>query len=165
MLITHETIYYQTPDYPCWKGEFENSVQKEKEVLLQNTKMTIWRDHDHMHTHKPDFIFTGVIKYLGWENYYIPKEQDTLPLYYAFEIPETSVETLAKELIEKIGMNGIRYMGRPEDKIKRVAIAAHIYPNSFGEDGIGEDDYYHSYDMELMRRMEEDGIQAIYNWE
>lgn len=161
LLIAHETIYYQTPDYREWRGSFINTVQKEKEQLLDQTKMAVWRDHDHMHRHHPDSIFWGVIKYLGWEAYYKPIKDDIQPFYYAFEIPETSVGALAKELTEKIGMNGIRYMGNADDKISRVAIVAHIYPNSFFVDGIKEDGYYHSYDMTLMERMEKDGIQAI----
>lgn len=27
-------------------------------------------------------------------------------------------------------MNGVRIVGNPEDKMKRVAIVAHLYPNS-----------------------------------
>ncbi|MCA5963818.1 Nif3-like dinuclear metal center hexameric protein [Blautia sp. RD014234] len=32
LLVTHEPIYYQTPDYPEWKGEFENRVYDEKKL-------------------------------------------------------------------------------------------------------------------------------------
>lgn len=34
LLVVHEPIYYQTPDFPDWKGDFENSVQKEKETSV-----------------------------------------------------------------------------------------------------------------------------------
>ena len=43
----------QTPDFPDWKGDFENSVQKEKEAYIREHRLTVWRDHDHMHTHQP----------------------------------------------------------------------------------------------------------------
>ena len=46
----------QTPDFPDWKGDFENSVQKEKEAYIREHRLTVWRDHDHMHTHQPDSI-------------------------------------------------------------------------------------------------------------
>lgn len=46
LLVTHEPIYYQTPDYPEWKGEFENRVYDEKKALLERYGITVWRDHD-----------------------------------------------------------------------------------------------------------------------
>lgn len=52
----------QTPDFPDWKGDFENSVQKEKEAYIREHRLTVWRDHDHMHTHQPDSIFAEVIR-------------------------------------------------------------------------------------------------------
>ena len=65
------------------------------------------------------------------------------------------------DLKEKIGMNGVRIVGNPEDKMKRVAIVAHLYPNSAMVDEIKEDGYYHSYDMEIMKYMETENIDAI----
>ena len=53
-----------------------------------------------------------------------------MPFFYVFDIPECTVSELGEELKEKIGMNGVRIVGNPEDKMKRVAIVAHLYPNS-----------------------------------
>ena len=82
-----------------------------------------------MHTHQPDSIFTGVIKYLGWESYFNTEISGMMPFFYVFDIPECTVSELGEELKEKIGMNGVRIVGNPEDKMKRVAIVAHLYPN------------------------------------
>ena len=151
----------QTPDFPDWKGDFENSVQKEKEAYIREHRLTVWRDHDHMHTHQPDSIFAGVIKYLGWESYFNTEISGMMPVFYVFDIPECTVSELGEELKEKIGMNGVRIVGNPEDKMKRVAIVAHLYPNSAMVDEVKEDGYYHSYDMEIMRYMETENIDAI----
>lgn len=161
LLVVHEPIYYQTPDFPDWKGDFENSVQKEKEAYIREHRLTVWRDHDHMHTHQPDSIFAGVIKYLGWESYFNTEISGMMPFFYVFDIPECTVSELGEELKEKIGMNGVRIVGNPEDKMKRVAIVAHLYPNSAMVDEIKEDGYYHSYDMEIMKYMETENIDAI----
>lgn len=161
LLVVHEPIYYQTPDFACWKGNFENKVQKEKEAYIKEHGITIWRDHDHMHAHQPDSIFMGVMKYLGWEEYYNKEVSALMPFVYVFDIPECTVAALGEYLKEKIGMNGVRIVGRPEDKMRRVAIVAHLYPNSFMVDEIKEDGFYHSYDMEIMKGMEEADIDAI----
>lgn len=71
----------QTPDFPDWKGDFENSVQKEKEAYIREHRLTVWRDHDHMHTHQPDSIFAGVIKYLGWESYFNTEISGMMPFF------------------------------------------------------------------------------------
>ena len=88
----------QTPDFPDWKGDFENSVQKEKEAYIREHRLTVWRDHDHMHTHQPDSIFTGVIKYLGWESYFNTEISGMMPFFYVFDIPECTVSELGEEL-------------------------------------------------------------------
>lgn len=161
LLIVHEPIYYQTPDFPCWRGNFENQVQKEKKGYIKEKGITIWRDHDHMHAHQPDSIFTGVIKYLDWESCLNRELSARMPFFYVFDIPECTVADLGEHLKEKIGMNGVRYIGCAEDRIKRVAIAAHLYPNSAMTDEIKEDGFYHSYDMEIMKLMETEEIDAI----
>ena len=116
LLVVHEPIYYQTPDFPDWKGDFENSVQKEKEAYIREHRLTVWRDHDHMHTHQPDSIFAGVIKYLGWESYFNTEISGMMPFFYVFDIPECTVSELGEELKEKIGMNGVRIVGNQDDK-------------------------------------------------
>lgn len=161
LLVTHENIYYQTPDFGEWKGSFSNTVQKEKESLIEEKGITIWRDHDHMHAHQPDSIFTSVIKSLGWEEYYRPELMEDVPFLMLFDLPRTTVQELGTFLIRKIGMNGLRYIGKPEDEIERVALAAHLYPNAFFPDGIGEDGYYRDYAMSIMEQMEKHNIQAI----
>ena len=161
LLIVHEPIFYQTPDYPEWKGAFGNSVYEEKRSLLEKNGITVWRDHDHMHIHQPDAIFAGVLKYLGWENYEV-QTGNMAPISYLVELPEPmKVKELNEYLISKIGMNGMRYIGRDGDLIKKILIAAHLYPNGFGEDGMGSDGFYHDYAMDLMQVMEEQNVDAL----
>lgn len=98
---------------------------------------------------------------MGWESYFNTEISGMMPFFYVFDIPECTVSELGEELKEKIGMNGVRIVGNPEDKMKRVAIVAHLYPNSAMVDEIKEDGYYHSYDMEIMKYMETENIDAI----
>ena len=119
LLVVHEPIYYQTPDFSEWKGNFDNSVQKEKEKYIWEHRITVWRDHDHMHMHQPDSIFAGVMKYLGWEPYLNIKLSGALPFFYVFDIPECTVVELSEELKEKIGMNGIVSSAIPNTEPQR----------------------------------------------
>lgn len=161
LMITHEPIYYQTPDFPQWRGGFPNRVQAEKEALIRQYGITIWRDHDHLHAHRPDGIFSGVIEHLGWADYYRPELVDAGVFLMPFEIPKTTVKALGEYLMEKIGMRGLRYIGNPNDEITRVALTVHLYPNAFGRDGLQPDGFYHDYSMTVMEQLEKYEIQAI----
>ena len=66
LLYVHEPVSYLTPDWPEWKADYKCRIYDEKLKLLKENKIVLVRDHDHMHAHKPDSIFTGVMKYLGW---------------------------------------------------------------------------------------------------
>lgn len=158
LIVAHEPISYQTPDFPDWKGRFPNKVYEQKQQLLQETGIVVWRDHDHMHAHQPDSIFTGVIRYLGWEEYYQPTKERFV---FRINLPQTTVGELAAYLKETLNLNGLRYMGRNDDKISKIALVGHLYPNSFAPDGMDEEGFYQDYSMEVIRLMEEDGIEAI----
>ena len=159
LLYVHEPSYYMTPDYPEWRGGFENKVYEEKRALLNEHGIVIYRDHDHTHAHDPDGIFTGVIHYLGWEEYLVRLED--APAFCAFfDLPETTVEELNRYLMERIGMTGVRYIGRPDAKLRRVAIVPHIYPGAFGEER-EENGIYTDFPTQIIRAMEIDGVQGI----
>lgn len=156
LIITHEPSYYMTPDFPEWRGPFPNDVYECKRQLLEQTGITVWRDHDHIHMHQPDGIFTGVLKYLDWEPYYQGKP-DHLPMYYLCQLPETTVGELREHLIKKLNLNGLRYIGEPDAKVSRVAICAHLYPGGFALPETVPEGAYLDYATALIREMEKEG--------
>ncbi|MBQ1492875.1 MAG: Nif3-like dinuclear metal center hexameric protein [Blautia sp.] len=158
-LYVHEPSYYMTPDYPEWRGDFPNQVYEEKRKLIDDHHLTIYRDHDHTHAHQPDGIFTGVIKYFGWEKYLVTNEE-SVPYGYTFEIPEMTVAEINHHLMNCIGMHGARYIGNPDQKIHRIAIVGHLFPGGFGETK-EENGFFTDYSTEIIRHMETRGLQAI----
>lgn len=161
LIIAHEPGYYMTPDFPTWRGPFDNRVYNEKRALLAETGVAVWRDHDHLHAHRPDGIFTGVLRYLGWEEYYEPGSAD-IPHCYPCTIPKTTVGELRKYLIEKLKLNGLRYIGDPNAKVSRVALCAHLYPGGFCPDQSSADGTYADYATLLIGEMEkENGIEVL----
>ena len=157
LLYVHEPSYYSTPDYPDWRAGFENKVYEEKRALLEETGIVIYRDHDHTHAHRPDGIFTGVIKYLGWEEYQI--KQEGMTMY--FEFPDMTVGKMNQLLKEKLSLNGIRYIGRLDSTVKRVAIIGHLLPNIFEHQPTTGDGFCPEYATEVIRLLEEENVDAI----
>ncbi len=159
LIYVHEPSFYLTPDYPTWKGNFPNKVYDEKRSLLDEHGIVIYRDHDHAHFHNPDSIFTGVIRHLGWEKFYL-KDDRSVPMGYLFHIPSTSVANIGRHLSEAMGLNGLRYIGDPDAMISKIAIVGHLCPGLFGET-IETEEYYTDYSTEIIRAMEVNGLQAI----
>lgn len=160
LLYVHEPVSYLTPDWPEWKADYKCRIYDEKLKLLKENKIVLVRDHDHMHTHKPDSIFTGVLKYLGWMEYLT--EEQKIPFGYTVCFPKAKkLREINQELIEKIGMQGLRFIGNPEAELKKIAFTGHIYPDAFIPQHFNEDGSWSDYATEIIREMEQDGVECI----
>ena len=150
-IIVHEPTFFNDPEET---GFLEgNAAYEEKRRLLDEKGIVIWRDHDHIHgpgkpgmpaseRKFPDMIFCGIMEELGWREYLTGSEKK--PLEY--RIPATTVEGLAKELMDKLNLNGIRIIGDKKAPVEKVFITEHIW-------GRGDDP--------KIRYIEEGGFDAI----
>lgn len=99
--------------------------------LLEEHNIVVWRNHGYIHTGMEtpdglsDGIFYGVMKALGWEDYQTGDMR--FPVNYT--LPETTAEEVAKHLVEKLSLNGLRLIGDPQAKISNVHIPLHVMGN------------------------------------
>lgn len=129
LIISHESIFFGDEFSLADFGENE-TIEKKQDMMLEHG-IVVWRDHDHMHGMgkpfapervRPDYIFYGIMKELGWEKYVIG---DTLkPTWY--QIPETTVEELAQFFMEKFNVSGMRLVGSREGKVSTVFFCEHV---------------------------------------
>lgn len=131
LIVVHEPTFYTSADKGGWFEDFENTVYEEKKALIDEHGICIWRDHDHMHAHRPDSIFTGVLKYLGWEDKAVLDPDSVLFGHYLVTIEPETLRELCEEIIEKIGLNGLRYVGNPDAVVSRIAFVGHLYPMNY----------------------------------
>ncbi len=124
LIVCHEPVFYLHDDPIDWLEG--NDVFEEKLKLCNEHGIAIWRDHDHIHTHRPDGIRYGLMKELGWENYLTGDRGK--PIH--FHIPETTVHELALFLKERIGLNGVRVIGNLDGKVRNVVVCGHILPGT-----------------------------------
>lgn len=122
LLIVHEPAFYTHLDKTDWLENDE--VFQEKFALLKKHGIAIWRDHDHLHAHKPDGIFQGVMTELGLQDYYVRTEYESFRI---FRLPKTTVRELCLYLKDKLGLNGVRVIGNVNAEISTVAFVGHIY--------------------------------------
>ena len=160
LLFVHETVSYLTPDWPEWKADFDCKVYDQKIKLIKDNNIVLVRDHDHMHANKPDSIFHGVLKYLEWLPYLDKKQPILFGYTVNFPQPKT-LRQISEELIEKIGLNGLRYVGNPDDQFERLSFTGHIYPGAFISAHYKDNGSWTDYTTEIIRTMQENDVHLI----
>lgn len=112
-IIAHEPTFYNHFDETDWlKGD---KVYEYKAALLKDNNITVWRNHDYIHSHQPDGVMDGVIERLGWRKNV--KDSDNI-----YEIPEVTFSQLMSECKKKLGISTVRYIGEPSEKVKKILL-------------------------------------------
>lgn len=119
-VITHEPTFWSANDEVSPLRD--DPLYKEKVAFIEKNKMVVWRFHDHWHAHRPDGIFSGWNKTMGWDQYVVP---GTNPFSHEYAIPEASLQQVAKEMAAKLNVRSIRLVSDPETKITRVGLGGH----------------------------------------
>lgn len=114
LIITHEPTYFTGWDQTEWLQNDEIYLQKLK--LINDNKINIWRFHDHMHITKPDKIFQGIDKDLGWEKYGDPEFR------HCYTIPRTTVKELTRFLKKSLNVKMARIVGDIHSNVERVGL-------------------------------------------
>ena len=151
LIVVHEPTFYTSADENGWFEDFGNEIYKEKRKLLDDHGICIWRDHDHMHANDPDSIFTGVLKYMGWQDKAQIDSDTGLFAHYLVQIDETSVEELCHKLIDTIGINGARIVGDRHARVSRIALVGHLSP---GDNIIRKDGSKGEYSVKVIETLE-----------
>ncbi len=149
LIITHEPTFFTHADGRGWLEGDE--VYRRKQALITDLGMNIWRFHDHIHSMKPDRIFFGVQRDLGWEAYADPENS------FLYKVPPTTVPALADLLKTQLGIERVRVIGDEGAPVRKVGLLI-----GGGSLGLGSD----TMPMELMRRHDLDVIVAgeILEW-
>jgi putative NIF3 family GTP cyclohydrolase 1 type 2 len=134
LIITHEPTYFTGLDQTKWLAGDE--VYSLKQKLIHDNKINIWRFHDHMHMTRPDKIYIGLNKELGWDRYSLSEKP------HCFIIPATTVEELSAFLKEKLNVKVAQIIGKKDARIERVGFLV-----GGGSLGLG----FEQMPMELMR--------------
>lgn len=117
LIITHEPTFYGHFDRLDELAGEGDRVLAAKQALIKKYNLVIWRFHDHWHMRRPDGIYAGVTRALGWETYNNSSD------HRVFRLPQTSLAALASELKRKLGAKAIRVIGDPKMKVMKVGLA------------------------------------------
>jgi putative NIF3 family GTP cyclohydrolase 1 type 2 len=118
-VIAHESTFWDGFD-PV-EVMLHDPVCQAKIRFAEQNRMAVWRIHDHWHRRKPDPIFTGLARKLEWAEYY---KLDERPRRY--EIPEMSVEDVARHIQRKLGTQNVVVVGDRNLRVETIGDCAHI---------------------------------------
>lgn len=130
LIVCHEALFWNHGDHTDWLEEQENPVYLAKKKLLEKNGITVWRDHDYIHSGIPvngiwtDGIFYGLAHQLGWTEHFETDASD--PMSFVFDDPKT-VREIADHLMGKLHLNGIKLIGDPAQPVRKVKIMMHLF--------------------------------------
>ncbi|MES1182038.1 MAG: Nif3-like dinuclear metal center hexameric protein [Flavobacterium sp.] len=112
-IIAHEPTFYNHLDDTDWVAN--NTIVKEKQDLLKQHGITVWRFHDYWHTYKPDGIMHGVLKKTGWLKYYKGDEP-------GLTIPAMPLKKIIELFKSSLGIEHVRVIGDPDQSCQKIAL-------------------------------------------
>lgn len=118
-VISHECTFWDGFD-PV-EVMLHDPVCQAKIRFAEQNHMAVWRIHDHWHRRKPDPIFNGLARKLGWSAYY---SADVRPRRYA--IPEMSLEEAARHIQRQLDTRNVVVVGDPGLRVKTIGDCAHV---------------------------------------
>jgi putative NIF3 family GTP cyclohydrolase 1 type 2 len=111
-IIAHEPTFYNHEDNTDWLKN--DDVYQYKADLLKQHNIAVWRNHDYIHTHKPDGVTKAQLEQLEWTQY---ADKDTPNI---LTLPGSSLKGLVGHLKQKLNIQMVRYVGEPGQECKRV---------------------------------------------
>jgi putative NIF3 family GTP cyclohydrolase 1 type 2 len=113
-IIAHEPTFYNHPDNTTWLKD--DLVYQYKYDLLKKNNITVWRNHDYIHSMVPDAVTMSVLSQLGWEKYADKNLPNLLTL------PGVNLKELIFFLKQKMGIEQLRYIGDLNNVCSRILI-------------------------------------------
>lgn len=113
-IIAHEPTFYNHADETAW---LENDdVYRYKADLLKQHNITVWRNHDYIHSVRPDGVGAGLLKQLNWTSFYKPEAGNVLM------IPALPLSALIEHLKTKLSISKVRYIGNTTQSCQKILL-------------------------------------------
>jgi putative NIF3 family GTP cyclohydrolase 1 type 2 len=113
-IIAHEPTFYNHRDETDWL--IDDKVYKYKSAWLKDNNITVWRNHDYVHSVRPDGVMKGVIDQLEWQKY-APAD-----LKGIINLPSTTVGDLISLVKNKLGISMVRYIGDVRQSCSKILV-------------------------------------------
>ena len=113
-IIAHEPTFYNHADDTEWLKD--DDVYQYKMDLLKQHNIAVWRNHDYIHSLKPDAVTMGVLKQLEWTDW-ADKDMPNL-----LTMQSTTLRDLVYQAKRKLNINEVRYVGDLSSTCRRALL-------------------------------------------
>jgi putative NIF3 family GTP cyclohydrolase 1 type 2 len=113
-IIAHEPTFYNHLDQTDWLQQDE--VYLYKSNLLKQNNIAIWRNHDYVHSIRPDGVQSELIAQLGWQNYQDKEEG------HRIIVPAISLQSLIQHFKKTLNTPMVRYIGDLSQSCKKILL-------------------------------------------
>jgi putative NIF3 family GTP cyclohydrolase 1 type 2 len=115
LVISHEVTFWNDRDDV--KDLAGNPLYKLKTEFALRNGMIIWRDHDHLHSMKPDFTVVGSLRSVGI------KGGESAPMTpRIMTIPEQTLGEFAGQVKRLTGARAFRCVGDPKARVSKILL-------------------------------------------
>ena len=113
-IIAHEPTFYNHTDDTEWLKD--DDVCQYKMDLLTQHNIAVWRNHDYIHSLKPDGVTMGLLKQLEWTGMADKGVPNLLTMQ------STTLRDLAYHAKRKLNINELRYVGDLNETCRRILL-------------------------------------------
>ena len=112
-VVTHEPTFWNNLDRD--DGLTEDALYRHKRDFIRDHALVVWRFHDHWHARRPDGIWEGFHRELGWDQYPFDESRGV------FELPRTvTLEAFARGVKDRLQSDSVRVVGNPRLPVNTV---------------------------------------------
>ena len=116
LVISHEPTFWSDADLV--EPVARDPLFRHKLEFATRNNMAVWRIHDHWHARRPDGIFEGWNRALGWEQYLQPGAARR------WVIPSTTLGAVSRHIATSLKSRSVRVIGDPALPVTRVGRGA-----------------------------------------
>jgi len=113
-IIAHEPTFYNHQDQTDWLQQ--DDVYSYKADLLQKHNISVWRNHDYIHSLVPDGVQSELVNQLAWKDFQDKEKQNRII------IPATSLRSLIQHIKDKLKIYTLRYRGDLDQSCKKILL-------------------------------------------
>jgi putative NIF3 family GTP cyclohydrolase 1 type 2 len=122
MVITHESTFFSHEDRA--EEILTDPTYLFKVNFIKEHDLVVFHFHDHWHFRRPDGIFIGMARELGWDKYVVggaeagaakPGKREGL-----FQFPGVPLAELARAMQSRLNIRTMRVIGDPSLKVGRI---------------------------------------------
>lgn len=118
-IITHEDTWFRDDDIVDFQAS--DPIYLAKKAYIEEHGLVIWRNHDLAHRMRPDQLFAGQLRLLGWEA--DKTENPAMARWPVVTLPQPmTLEALGRYVTARTGTHSHRITGPRAMLVRKVAI-------------------------------------------